>query len=287
MAKEENQQNIIIYNTVDGKASASLYRWYGKYDSAFAICDSIIQIAPQTEIAGHALSIWWDASRRAEMNNFIPVAEKIIESYPGLYVTGIALSILSDIYANQKEFDKAIVCLDQIVKLFPKTLLHKYALFDKINLAINEFRDIARVNTLLSELEKNFPGDELINDIQAILDIEKLDLNKHNQFYPQQQDSTLPSIAELFDLKNNYPNPFNPETEIRFQLPEDVHVTLSIFNLLGQKVRTIIDKQMATGYHTIKWDGRNDFGNSVASGVYLYFIQAGKFFDVKKMILMR
>jgi hypothetical protein len=102
-----------------------------------------------------------------------------------------------------------------------------------------------------------------------------------------QQKELANNLLTKFDLFQNYPNPFNPDTEIRFQLPVDVHVTFSIYNMLGQKVRTLIDKQMATGYHAIKWDGRNDFGTTVASGLYLYAIRAGNYYEVKKMVLMQ
>jgi len=90
-----------------------------------------------------------------------------------------------------------------------------------------------------------------------------------------------------FFLYQNYPNPFNPKTTISFQIPNEAHVSLVVYNLLGQKIRTFVDKEMATGNHTRKWDGRNDFGNTVASGIYLYAIKAGNFFDVKKMVLMQ
>ena len=90
-----------------------------------------------------------------------------------------------------------------------------------------------------------------------------------------------------YSLFQNFPNPFNPETEIRYQLPGKEHVSLTVYNLLGQKIHTLVDKEMVTGYHTIKWDGNNDFGNTVASGVYLYAMQAGNFFEKKKMVLMR
>jgi photosystem II stability/assembly factor-like uncharacterized protein len=90
-----------------------------------------------------------------------------------------------------------------------------------------------------------------------------------------------------YSLFQNYPNPFNPETEIRYQLPGEEHVSLTVFNLLGQKIHTLVDKEIATGSHTIKWHGKDDFGNGVSSGVYLYALQAGNFFDVKKMVLMQ
>jgi hypothetical protein len=103
--------------------------------------------------------------------------------------------------------------------------------------------------------------------------------------YPEKTETK--STPTEFVLSQNYPNPFNPETEICFQLPEDVHVTLSIYNMLGQRVCTLIDKQKQTGYHSIKWNGKDDFGGTVASGLYLYVIQAGNFNDVKKMVMMQ
>lgn len=90
-----------------------------------------------------------------------------------------------------------------------------------------------------------------------------------------------------FSLFQNYPNPFNQETDIRYQLPSEEHVSLTVYNLLGQKINTLVNEKILTGSHTIKWDSRNDFGDTVASGVYLYALQAGKFYDVKKMVLMQ
>lgn len=94
-------------------------------------------------------------------------------------------------------------------------------------------------------------------------------------------------LPEGFVLEQNYPNPFNPETEIRFQLPEANHVVVIIFNLLGQEIRTLADKQYEAGFHALPWDGKANNGNLVASGIYLYQLQAGSFSQVKKMTLLR
>jgi len=101
-------------------------------------------------------------------------------------------------------------------------------------------------------------------------------------------------IPEQFSLKQNYPNPFNPTTEIKLALPENGHVTLSIFNVVGQKIRTLIDRQKEAGYHSVIWDGKDEFGNEVASGIYVYRIYVhpdkadGKPFEsFKKMTLLR
>ena len=90
-----------------------------------------------------------------------------------------------------------------------------------------------------------------------------------------------------FSLSQNYPNPFNPSTVIKFQLPVKEQVTLTVFNSLGEKIKTLVDGVNEAGYYKINWDGRNEYNNTVATGVYLYRIQAGNFVDTKKMILMK
>ena len=94
-------------------------------------------------------------------------------------------------------------------------------------------------------------------------------------------------IPTNFKLKQNYPNPFNPETHITYQLPEDSHVELKIYNTLGQEITTLLNEDKPAGYYTVLWDGRNNNGKQVVSGIYLYKIKAGDFVCTKKMILLR
>lgn len=107
-------------------------------------------------------------------------------------------------------------------------------------------------------------------------------------------DSTFTSVTDAasnlprqFALHQNYPNPFNPNTKIRYDLPKPAKVELAIFNLLGQKVRTLVDEEQIAGFHSIRWDSRNDQGAPVASGVYLYRIRTSEFAQTKKMLLLR
>jgi Zn-dependent metalloprotease len=90
------------------------------------------------------------------------------------------------------------------------------------------------------------------------------------------------SLPQEFGLEHNYPNPFNPNTMINYQFPITSNVELSVYNLLGQKVVTLINEQQRAGYHQVKWDA-----SEFASGIYYYRIRAGAFQDVKKMILLR
>jgi flagellar hook assembly protein FlgD len=89
-------------------------------------------------------------------------------------------------------------------------------------------------------------------------------------------------IPKAFKLEQNYPNPFNPTTIINYELPITNYVDLSIYNTLGQKVATLVNKQQQTGYHQIEWDA-----SSFPSGIYYYIIRIGDFIDVKKMVLVK
>jgi len=96
-----------------------------------------------------------------------------------------------------------------------------------------------------------------------------------------------------FELGQNYPNPFNASTTIKFTLPTaadggaTVQTSLRIYNVLGEVVRTLVDESMAPGVHHEVWDGRDDHGNRVASGIYFYRLRAGEFEQTKKMVLMK
>ena len=97
----------------------------------------------------------------------------------------------------------------------------------------------------------------------------------------------LPSIPKEFSISQNSPNPFNPQTEIKFSLPEPAFVCLKIFNILGQVVQTLVNQRMEAGSYSVTWDGKDDNANKVSSGVYFYRIQAGKFSQAMKMILTK
>ena len=92
---------------------------------------------------------------------------------------------------------------------------------------------------------------------------------------------------KTYALEQNYPNPFNPETRIRYQIPEGSHVGIAIYNLLGQRVRVLLNEAQAAGVYDIIWDGTNDSGVKLASGVYVYRMKAGNFTQIRKLILMK
>ncbi len=119
--------------------------------------------------------------------------------------------------------------------------------------------------------------------------------NYYNLYYDQRQwtdvedqvsDETSP---DGFSLSDNYPNPFNPETMIRYSVDNSQAkpVVLRVYNVLGQMVRTLVNEQKARGSYEVTWDGRDQNGDEVASGVYFYKLEAGDFVQTKKMVLVR
>jgi len=94
-------------------------------------------------------------------------------------------------------------------------------------------------------------------------------------------------LNRKFSLGQNYPNPFNPTTTIEFVLARSGQVKIEIFNILGEKVRILVDRHFKTGRYLKHWDGKNDSGKEVSSGVYLCRFQTKDFSETKKMILLR
>ena len=94
-------------------------------------------------------------------------------------------------------------------------------------------------------------------------------------------------IPQIFALHQNYPNPFNPTTQIKYDLPEDALVSITIYDIMGRSIRSLVNSQQTAGYRSIQWNATNNLGEPVSAGMYIYTIQAGEFRQVKKMILLK
>ena len=94
-------------------------------------------------------------------------------------------------------------------------------------------------------------------------------------------------IPEVFALHQNYPNPFNPITTLRYDLPENSYVNVTIYDMLGREIRTLVNQHQDAGFKSVIWDATNDYGKPVSAGVYLYQIQSGEFVQTGKMVLLK
>jgi hypothetical protein len=90
-----------------------------------------------------------------------------------------------------------------------------------------------------------------------------------------------------FSLQQNHPNPFNPETEIIYTVPKTAQVTLTVYNLMGQPLRTLVNAKVSAGTHEVIWNAKNDAGQSVPTGIYIYLLKSGSYTEIRKMLLMK
>jgi hypothetical protein len=96
-----------------------------------------------------------------------------------------------------------------------------------------------------------------------------------------------PELPGDYRLSHNYPNPFNPSTTIAFALPRRGFTKLTVYNILGETVQTLVNKELAPGSYKVTWDGKGSSGQDVASGVYFYTLSSGQYVQARKMVLLR
>ena len=105
---------------------------------------------------------------------------------------------------------------------------------------------------------------------------------------PAAAKAVVQTLPEAFALADNFPNPFNPATTIQYALPQAADVELTVYNVVGQPVRTLVAEHQSAGHYAVEWDATNDSGHSLSSGMYFYRLQAGEeFLEVKKMLLLK
>ena len=147
---------------------------------------------------------------------------------------------------------------------------------------------ISYANGKLMTIPVNFKGNNRLSTIVAL--DESILVGANGESIPVLTKSASLDVRALptqYALHQNYPNPFNPDTEIMFDLPEAGQVELVIYNLMGQKVATLVSNEMVGGYHKIRWNGLSDNGSAVATGMYFYQISSPNFHATRKMVLLK
>lgn len=141
--------------------------------------------------------------------------------------------------------------------------------------------------TLLPNYGEQFIGSENMKEIDYIAIIKDTMLNI--LFSKRDVVSKVEEIEEInsYELYQNYPNPFNATTTIRFQLPSQSYTLLEVYNILGEKIVTLVNEELAKGSYNIRWNGKNNYGKSVASGIYIYRLITTNYVMSKKMVLLK
>jgi hypothetical protein len=196
-----------------------------------------------------------------------------------------------EVYSTELEFNFNSELFELVgvksTELSSGALIERNLSFDKLNLAlasakaINGTGSIFELTFKVSENAKSGDQGELNLVWMQTDENEPMVLNQVTEV------SIGTSIPSQFYLAQNHPNPFNPETKIEFTIPMEGRVNLSVYNLLGQKIATLVDEYLSAGIHQAIWQGKDDSGNPVASGIYFYRLVAGEYSDFKKMVLLK
>jgi hypothetical protein len=131
-----------------------------------------------------------------------------------------------------------------------------------------------------------YSSKEGANPPQLVVVTETTALNRAS-FTESERMGATASLPEEFSLSANYPNPFNIQTIIRYTLPVEAKVQLAIYNLVGQKVRTLVDEYQPAGYKQVHWDGHDQYGHEIGSGIYLIRLEAGQQRFVRRITLLK
>jgi len=153
--------------------------------------------------------------------------------------------------------------------------------------------DPNEIDPLVETVETVYTDSDVVGGVIYYYRISAFDTHGNESEYSDQVSASVLSIddeigiPDEYALKQNYPNPFNPVTTLHYDLPEDGLVNITIYDIMGRVVKTMVNNTQEAGYKSVIWNATNDYGNPVSGGVYLYQIHAGDFRQSRKMVMLK
>ncbi|MFH1194342.1 MAG: T9SS type A sorting domain-containing protein [bacterium] len=275
-----NSAYLELMNTISeavlSDAAVNVSDYYDDYMNSISLFSEFIEKNPESGLAKTALTTAVHCYKilgdYEGMNTFLnnTIADKNL-----IAVNSLAKRFTMDYYSNKKDFEKSLSIADELLKesaddkdftydvLYAKGLIYEYDLYDAKN-AVECFMRV------VNEAPENILADGANNEL-SLLGIE-VDQNKKG---------TDGNKVEGFGI-NNYPNPFNPTTTIKYTIPEDGIVTIKVFDVLGREIKTLVNQRQLKGNYSVEFDA-----SGLASGMYIYQIRMNNYVQSKKMVLLR
>ena len=248
------------------------------YSSAMNAMIEVIELDQSSEYSRLAISFLpnLQVSLGTDLNDLIDFLDSIQDDSLEIYIleTRAAAHLYNGKYVQAiEDLDVIIEQPEDTIRSLFAELNREYAIWkqQQQNNGPRSFGDENNTASIAEYLQKRH---DILNQIFNM-----------NKVEDSAGEEMLPEIKNL--EAHNYPNPFNPETTIRFALPSTENVKIDIFNIRGQKVKTLLNENMNRGHHTVMWNGTDINENSVGSGVYFYKIEAGSQKITNKMLLMK
>lgn len=252
--------------------------------------------------AGEVSKLTLNESTVAEDNVIVPISLKNVTAMAGMelplkYSDGVILNEVSFENTRAENFDLKVANIDNenntvIIALVPVVYGEGERLQSGDGVIAN--LDFTVIDTELEELEFTVAEDIPHHRLMFV----EADNSELIETQPEFESFTVelvagtsgsnPNVPTSFALHQNFPNPFNPSTTLKYDLDAATHVKLDVLNVLGQKVKTLVDRYQEAGYHSVQWDGIDESGAPVATGVYFYRVNAGdEKVETKKMMLLK
>jgi len=262
-----------------------------RYDEAITLFLEVFKKNREELVGKYALTKIEECFTQSGRKDYLEFSEKEIK--PNITVGNetyvIALELEAHQMVNAGEYSEAINNLT--------TILTKYNLNE--NIEKNTLFTLGSFYTLFSNnktdadnyyniLKTKYPEDDLTTQIEIVKRLgESYDRKKEVIERPESEIGTKAKSGSKEISISNYPNPFNPETTIEYNLPIEGNVKLEVYNSIGQLINVLVEGNQSAGRQRVTWNGKDSFGSSVSSGIYFYRIKTNSFSQVKKMILMK
>lgn len=247
----------------------------------------IIRKHPHSQEAHYALIWLVSIHRESNVPGLSSYLLYLAENHVSSGLRKLAMNLLVSSYIHDGEIKLATQTAEDIIKQMPDSEHEYQALYHLFVIYFEEYGDKERATEYLNVIRSKYPGYELTMAAQHMIG-EDVDMSLAKGYISEDEEYWLSSnLPERYSLGANYPNPFNPNTTIKYNLPEEAHVHLVVYNLMGREVIRLVDGFVPAGYHQAVWNGKDRRGSAVPSGVYLYRIQANHFSKTEKMVLLK
>ena len=257
----------------------------GKHDEAFLTFQKIIEQYPSSSEAKYALS---EAVYCLELGKNDTQVLPFLDDIAAKYKEGEldAFASLEKVYFLNRgqRHDESLKEMEFLLSAGYSKEVSALALFEKAMLYEHGLVDLKLAQESFEQFVSLYPQHELAVTAQLELACMKGESLSKGLFYTMESLEQIPASLVLYP---NHPNPFNPETRISFALPNEMRISLRIYNLFGEKVARLYDGTMTAGTHSLIWNGRNQAGQPVTSGLYLYRLESEQAALTGKMILLR
>lgn len=255
------------------------------YEFAYSITKQVIDENPESEFVYYALTLMNKAGRKLSINTLSADFQKFSNTKQYKKVHAVA-ELQSLKFGGIDKFKK----IDKMLGKYKDADIEKASLFHKFLISYHEFKNMDAAKSISAQLDKLYPESDASIAARTHLGMETSKILPKKQAVEYKTDG-LPNDFVLF---GNYPNPFNPSTSIKYAVPVDAEVEITIYNSMGKEVYTFEKSVHSGGYHQVQWNGVNKSGYKVSSGVYLCKIQATSlesqsetFVDFAKLMLLK